>query len=104
VRIELKNPDLALLPGMFVDVEISAAARSGLAVPREAVVETGERRYVFVALGGGRFSPREVALGVTDGEAVEITSGLAEGEEVALSAGFLLDSESRLRGGAKGGR
>ena len=58
----------------------------------------GERNVVFVALGEGRFQPREVELGVKgEGGMYEIRKGLGEGERVVVSAQFLLDSESRLQ-------
>ncbi len=39
------------------------AATDAVTVPAEAVIRTGERDVVVVALGGGRFAPREVVLG-----------------------------------------
>ncbi len=68
-------------------------------MPTEAVIDTGLKQHVFIALGGGRFEPREVKLGVYgDGNNVrEVLSGLNGGEEVVTSAQFLLDSESRFR-------
>jgi Cu(I)/Ag(I) efflux system membrane fusion protein len=69
-----------------------------LALPDEAVIDTGVRRVVFVEVAEGRFQPREVSLGRKGGDAYEILGGVAAGERVAVSAQFLLDSESRLRG------
>jgi Cu(I)/Ag(I) efflux system membrane fusion protein len=67
-----------------------------LTVPRDAVVDTGQRQHVFVA-AGGRFEPRPVTLGVQLADRVEIRSGLDEGERIVAAGVFLLDSESRLR-------
>jgi Cu(I)/Ag(I) efflux system membrane fusion protein len=66
-------------------------------VPAEAVVDTGEAKYVFVAREGGRFEPRIVEPGPRQGDQVEIVKGLAEGETVVTTGNFLIDSESRLR-------
>jgi len=54
---------------------------------------------VFIALGQGRFEPREVNWGslATKNNYREVLSGLSGGEEVVTSAQFLLDSESRFR-------
>ena len=84
---------------MFAQVEIAAPlGKTVVAVPSEAVLNTGERQYVFLSLGQGRFEPREVKLGVDNGEGwLEVTSGLKRGQEVVTSAQFLLDSESRFR-------
>ena len=39
------------------------AATDAITVPAESVIRTGERDVVVVAIGGGRFAPREVVLG-----------------------------------------
>jgi Cu(I)/Ag(I) efflux system membrane fusion protein len=52
---------------------------------------------VFVALGNGKFQPREVKLGDSNPDHVEVVSGLEKGEGVVTRANFLIDSESRLR-------
>ena len=58
----------------------------------------GVKQHVFLALGQGRFEPREVKLGVEGDDGLrEVLSGLKGGEEVVVSAQFLLDSESRFR-------
>jgi membrane fusion protein, copper/silver efflux system len=97
VRIDLPNPDLRLRPGLFADVRVRTGEVMGVVVPREAVVDTGDVTYVFVAQSGGRFEPRRVTLGVRAGDEIVVTEGLAAGEEVVSSSSFLLDSESRLR-------
>lgn len=97
VRFEFANADLALKPAMFVNVELQVAAVSGIVIPDDAIVETGVRQIVFVDKGGGRFEPRDVAVGIKAGGHAQIVRGLADGERVAIRANFLLDSESRLR-------
>jgi len=97
VRIELDNKGLQLRPGMFGDVVIELASESGVVVPVDALVDTGELQYVFVAKDGGRFEPRRVQAGARANDQVEIASGLSAGEIVVTTANFLIDSESRLR-------
>jgi Cu(I)/Ag(I) efflux system membrane fusion protein/cobalt-zinc-cadmium efflux system membrane fusion protein len=99
LRLAVPNPRLRLKPEMFAQVEVVAPAKpQAVVVPREAVLDTGERQHVFVALGQGRFAPRLVKLGLEgEGGLVEITQGLKPGEQVVTSAQFLLDSESRFR-------
>ena len=98
-RIVLDNADGAWRPGMFADVRLSTElAPSAVLVPDSAVLRSGERNTVFVALPGGAFAPREVKLGArTDDYRYEVLSGLAEGERVVISGQFMLDSESQLR-------
>ena len=63
----------------------------------EAVIHSGERTIAIVALGEGRFQPREVDLGVQADGWYEILAGLCEGERIVTSAQFLIDSESNLK-------
>ena len=66
------------------------------------MIDSGDRKLVFLDRGEGRFEPREVQLGVRVGSAFQVLSGLAEGERVVASANFLLDSESSLRSAISG--
>lgn len=98
VRLEFPNPGLRLKPDMYANVTIAADQRvDAVAVPSEAVVRSGDREQVFVDLGGGKFEPREVVIGVSAGGMTEIRRGLAAGERVVTSSQFLIDSESKLR-------
>ena len=95
-RIAIANPGGLLRPGMYATVRIQSVGRSALTVPAAAVFDTGERRVVFVDMGGGRILPQEVEVGRTSGELAEVLSGLEPGQRVVTSAQFLLDSESNL--------
>ncbi len=99
VRLELDNPGGVLKPDMFANVSIEAKTlKSVLAVPEEAVIRSGRRNLIVVALGGGRFQPRDVTLGLDTGDGwLEIRDGLRESERVVTSGQFLIDSESKLR-------
>jgi membrane fusion protein, copper/silver efflux system len=101
-RVEFKNPDLRLRPGMFGNVVIRVGSAEGLVVPREAIVDTGEQQYVFVSEAAGRFAPRVVKLGTRSQDFVQILAGLYEGETVVTTGNFLIDSESRLRFAVEG--
>jgi Cu(I)/Ag(I) efflux system membrane fusion protein/cobalt-zinc-cadmium efflux system membrane fusion protein len=103
VRLEMDNSELVLKPDMFANVRIQAQTRRGtLAVPDEAVLRSGQRSLVIVALEGGRFDPRQVTLGIDSGDGwLEVREGLAEGEQIVTSGQFLIDSESRLREAAQ---
>jgi Cu(I)/Ag(I) efflux system membrane fusion protein/cobalt-zinc-cadmium efflux system membrane fusion protein len=98
-RLELANPNLELKPGMFARVEIrETLGADRILVPREAVIDTGQRQIAYVSLGAGRFEPRVVKVGVeAEGGMVEILKGLKPHEMVVVSGEFLLDSEARLR-------
>jgi Cu(I)/Ag(I) efflux system membrane fusion protein len=97
VRVDLANPKGELKPEMYGEMVLKSQSRTGLTVPIDAVLDSGARKIVFVALGDGRFEPREVQTGANLGESVEIRGGLKAGEAVVTRANFLVDSESRLR-------
>jgi Cu(I)/Ag(I) efflux system membrane fusion protein len=97
VRLEFLNPKGELKPEMFGEVTLRAPTREGLRIPADAVIDSGTKKVVFVAIGEGKFQPREVRLGATSGETVEVVAGLQAGERVVTRANFLVDSESRLR-------
>jgi len=102
-RLVLDNRDGRLRPGMYGRVEVSTGPGvAALVVPVEAVVNTGEVSYVFLARGGGRFEPRRVWTAGGDGDRVTVLRGLAEGDTVVASASFLIDSESRLKAAIAG--
>ena len=97
-RIELDNPGLTLKPQMYATVTIRSAAVQRLAVPADAVLQSGSGQTVFVAQGEGRFAARAVTTGLRGEDGyVEIVSGLQGGEQVVVSAQFMLDAESSLR-------
>lgn len=100
VRVSVPNGDGRLKPGMFVDVRINVALGRRLAIPQTAVLPTGERKIVFVDLGDGRLSAREVTLGTRAGDWVEVLGGLAAGDRVVTSGNFLVAAESRVRSAA----
>ena len=96
-RIELANPGALLKPGMFATVDFSQGAkRESVLVPSEAVIRTGTRNVVIMALGEGRFRAADVELGFESGGQSEIRQGLAAGDKVLLSGQFLIDSEASL--------
>jgi RND family efflux transporter MFP subunit len=102
VRLEASNPERALKPGMFVDVEFPIDFPATIVVPAEAIVDSGLRKTVFVDCGNGYFEPRLVETGVRVGDDVEVTKGLMPGERIAISGTFFIDSESRMKGATRG--
>lgn len=103
-RIEFDNAAGILKPGMYATVMIDVDLGEGIAIPEDAIIDTGERKIVFVAHEGGRFEPRSIAVGISIEGSVQVLSGLTEGESIAETGQFLLDSESRLRAAAAGGK
>jgi Cu(I)/Ag(I) efflux system membrane fusion protein len=102
VRLDLANPKFRFRPGMFVDVEFRVSFPSVLAVPADAVVDSGRRKTVFVDRGEGYFEPRSIETGWRLGGQVEVVNGLMAGEHIVIAGTFLIDSESRMKMAAAG--
>jgi multidrug efflux pump subunit AcrA (membrane-fusion protein) len=96
VRLEADNSRFTLKPDMYVDLEFAVRTRPGLVVPKEAVIDSGLRKIVYVDKGNGYFEPRTVQTGWRMGDRVQIVDGLQAGEHIVVSGNFLVDSESRM--------
>lgn len=102
IRAQLEDPDGHLRPDMYVNAAIAVDLGEVVAVPDEAVFNTGTKQIVFVDKGEGLFEPRDVTVGVTADGFYEIKSGVAESEAIVTSGNFLIDSESRLKAALEG--
>jgi membrane fusion protein, copper/silver efflux system len=102
VRFELDNPGEILKPGMYANVELKIPLGTKLVVPRDAILESGERQLLFIHHGGGQLEWRSVQLGAKAGDWLEVIEGLKEGEHVVTGANFLIDSESQLKAAVGG--
>ena len=102
-RIQVPNPSMRLRPGMFVQVIFAApAGHDILAIPRSAVLDTGTRKFVYVAKSNGEFEGRQVQLGPAGTDYYPVLGGLKEGEHIVSQGSFLIDSQTRITGGMTG--
>ena len=81
---------------MYGDALITVDRGSKVAIPEQAVLDSGTRTLVFVVRGEGLFEPRAVKLGPKIGSYYEVREGITEGDRVVTSGNFLIDSESKL--------
>lgn len=103
VRIEVPSYKGELSVNMFVNVDIPVELNASLVVPRDAIMDTGLNKIVFVQTQEGVFEPRSIQIGFDGDGMVAVKSGLKEGEIIVVSGNFLLDSESRLQSSLAGG-
>ncbi|MBA2251531.1 MAG: FixH family protein [Nitrospirales bacterium] len=96
VRLELPNAEMQLKPEMYGDVEIQINRGYQVAIPEQAVLDSGTRKLVFLVRGEGLFEPREVTVGSKIGSLYEVQEGLEVGDRIVTSGNFLIDSESKL--------
>jgi RND family efflux transporter MFP subunit len=102
VRVVLANKTGKLRPGLYGDIALDLPPETGVFVPIEAVVDSGDTQVVFLSRAGGRFEPRRITQGRRIGDRVLVKTGLADGDVVVTTGNFLLDSESRLRTALEG--
>ena len=104
VRVEIDNEHGELRPGMFAEAVIDSELgyeQSHLVVPTSAVLFTGRRSVVYVAVPGrpGTYALREVRLGPKAGPVYPVLAGLSEGERVVSHGAFVVDADLQLAGG-----
>src|SRR5581483_2060290 len=97
IRAEFRNPGFEFKPDTNVTLVIKSDAGEALSVPKEAVIDTGVKRYVILAHPNGYFEPRDVDVGPPTDEVYPIVQGLKEGDTIVSSALFLIDSETNLQ-------
>lgn len=97
VRVELKNPGVEFKPESYVTVLFHAGAGRQLAVPKEAIIDNGDKQYVILAVADGYFEPREIKTGAPGDAFAPVLTGLSKGDRVVTSAQFLIDSETNLQ-------
>jgi RND family efflux transporter MFP subunit len=82
-EVDVQNPTLTLIPGMYAEVNLHIAeSRGALSVPMDAVDRStaAARAYVIAAPGVIHIVP--VTLGLETDQNIEILSGLHEGDVV----------------------
>lgn len=106
-RVRIDNPQDKLKPNMYADAFLHIDLGENLALPIEAVLDTGIKKLVYVDLGKNEFAARQVevaheAITVIDGQDRKffpVIRGLNENEIVVTNGNFLIDSQSQLTGG-----
>lgn len=67
-----------------------------LSVPETAVVDTGDRKIVYVESMPGVYDAHAVTLGPRVGAYYPVLDGLELGQKIAIRGSFLIDAEARL--------
>lgn len=86
-EIDVPNPELVMLPGMYADAVLNLEAKeAALSVPIQAVSGDEDSRTVLVVGQDGRVEERQVRLGIETPSKYEVLSGLKENEQVILGS------------------
>lgn len=92
--IDADNLHGHLRDGMYVDLTVVLRkSKSGVVIPRSAIVTDGPLRFVFVREKGA-YVKHDVHVGAQDDRVVEVLDGLVPGDEVVISGAYAL---SQLR-------
>jgi len=86
IRAIIKTDDLALRPGMLLEIKINLGQAEALTVKESALIPLGEKQFAFQVVDGIA-KRKEVSIGRRFPGKVEITSGLSEGD-VVITEGF----------------
>lgn len=101
VWVTVKNPDGKLKPEMFAKVAVVLARNEGvLSVPKEAILEAGGEKFVFVQTGDS-FNRSDVQTGAEDDRFVEIKDGLVPDDVVVTDGKREIYTKSLMGGGYK---
>ena len=98
-KIEIKNPDLQIRPGMTAEIKIKTnGTESFVAIPAEAILhDIDNSSYVFIAdtIKNQAFK-RTISLGNILDNQIEVVSGLTPGEPVIVSGQQKLSNGSLI--------
>jgi len=85
-EVDIPNADRKLITGLYAEATLSLDQKaSAIAVPLQAITQTGDQATVFVVTAIGVIDVRKVSLGIQTATDAEALSGLAEGEQVVVS-------------------
>jgi multidrug efflux pump subunit AcrA (membrane-fusion protein) len=108
-EIQSDKPDDCSICGMALVEKPQPPSGSILAIPKSAVLDTGERKLVYVEKESGTYVAKEIEVGpdavaIVDGQKKKffaVRAGLSGGMRVVTQANFLIDSQSQITGQAE---
>lgn len=94
VRVQVKNRERKLKPGMFAEAEISIPLEGNIiAVPSSAVLFDGGETFVFQRWKDNMWVRRDVRLGRNRGGFTEVLNGVPTGATIVTRGAFMLKSD-----------
>jgi RND family efflux transporter MFP subunit len=88
VEVHVRNPDGALLPGMYAQVEFSSArGEPPLLVPSDALISRADGTSVAVVRPDHTVHLQKIEVGRDYGDRLEVTGGLQEGDTILSNPG-----------------
>ena len=87
VEVDVPNPDLTLVPGMYADATLVLdQVKGAIVAPVLALDRTADGARVFVVGRDGKLEVRTVQLGLESDDRIAVTRGLSDGEMVVVGS------------------
>ena len=83
VRIAVKNPEFKLKPEMYANLEIHADYGAKLAIPADAVLDAGVKKFAFVDKGDGYFEPGRSGSALREKGSTKSWEGSRKGKKLS---------------------
>lgn len=94
-EVDVPNPGLVLLPGMYAEVDLTLARHNRvLTIPTAAV---DPNRQVMVVAAGNRVELRTLDLGLESPDRIEVKRGLSEGDLVVIAGRGGLEAGEEIK-------
>ncbi|MHC4463566.1 MAG: efflux RND transporter periplasmic adaptor subunit [Planctomycetota bacterium] len=94
VRVQVRNKERKLKPGMFAEAEIAIPLKGSVtAVPSTAILSDDDNTFVFQYWKDDLWIRRDVHVGKQLGNFIEILQGIPEGVKVVARGAFMLKSD-----------
>jgi len=85
VEVDIANPNLALVPGMYVEVSFDLKQSGAMQVPASALVFRASGPLVAIVGNDNKVTFRPVTIAQDNGDFVQLSSGPEPGDRVALN-------------------
>ncbi len=96
VEVDLPNPDLKLLPGMYLKAAFDLKSKAAVQIPASALLFRTAGPQVAVIQPDSTVKFKDVRIGRDNGNTIEITSGLSDGDRVVLNINNQIPDGSKV--------
>ena len=95
VHAKINETTETLLPGMYVEARVKIDNTSTVALPTEAIVNSGNDHFIFISIGKNRFQEIKVNIGTTDlgFTEVKVINEVPKNVKVVIKGAYYLLSE-----------
>ncbi|MFC1603934.1 efflux RND transporter periplasmic adaptor subunit [Planctomycetota bacterium] len=94
LRVQVKNEQRKLKPGMFAEAEISIPLKGSVTtVPSSAVLSDEGKAFIFQLWKKDLWVRRDVRVGEDQGGMIEVLNGITKGATVVSRGAFMLKSD-----------